>query len=116
MPVRYRRNRLILIVCLCFLVFYYWRTNNVEHDDIKPQHIERLVDIEDKELPKAPVEKSSSIRSTSRPVREEIVEINGKKMKKIDWHDYDAIAREQARTGQLIDGFSHHRFYSFLFL
>ena len=106
MPVRYRRNRLLLILCLCLVVIVYWRSNSGDHQDQDADHaevrrkpVERIIDIEDGELPKQPVKLSTTVRSTTRPVREEFVEIDGKKYKKIDWHDYEAIAREEARTG-----------------
>jgi hypothetical protein len=72
MPFRFRRKRLLLL--LTFIViyliyhYYYFESLITEENDVK--------------------------RSLSVPVvHEQFVEIDGKKLRKIDWHDYASIAR-----------------------
>ncbi len=45
------------------------------------------------------ISESSTTKKASRSIQEEFVEIDGKQWRKIDWHDYEAIDRENARTG-----------------
>ena len=100
MPVRYRRNRLLIILCLSTLVVLYWTHNNSNSstdDEKKP--VGRVMQNDETKLIKEPIKISQTAPSSTRLVREELVEINGKKLKKIDWHDYEAIAREDARNG-----------------
>jgi len=84
MPVRFRRKRLSILLFLLISIFIY--LINYYNED-------NLFDV-----------KSTSFVPSK--IREEFVEINGKKLKKIDWHDYDSIARENVRTGILV-----HRFF-----
>jgi len=79
MPLRFRRKRILLLFLLSSFIFIYF-INYQSENLITNKHNE----IELKSL--------SSIR-------EQFVEINGKKLRKIDWHDYEFIARENARTG-----------------
>jgi hypothetical protein len=84
MPLRYRRKRILFIVLLFILIVYLL---NQYQDDSNDQN--GLTD-------------SFSISTK----HERLVEINGEKSRKIDWHDYESIAREKARTGILIHLFS----------
>lgn len=104
MPVRYRRNRLLIILCFCLFVIFYWQNNlsPAEPLDHFEEHPKGDKEVEPVVAKGEAVQKSEAVRSTSRLIREEIVEINGKKLRKIDWHDYEAIARDQARTGTLV--------------
>lgn len=93
MPVRYRRRRVLILSVISFLVIIYLindRSNN-ERDDLSEREV--------KKPEKQVVIENRTTTTTSRTIREEIVEINGKKLRKIDWHDYELIARENARTG-----------------
>jgi len=79
MPVRFRRKRILFLVLLSSFIFIYfinYHSENLITDEIE-------------------LKSSSSIH-------EQFVEINEKKLRKIDWHDYEFIARENIRTGILI--------------
>lgn len=92
MPIRVRRNRFTVITFVSISFVIYWLNSNLKSttDNVDPSA----------DLPEKPVGNDvKTVRSPSGPLQEEIVEINGTKMRKIDWHDYDAIAREEARTG-----------------
>jgi hypothetical protein len=75
MPVRFRRKRILFLVLLSSFIFIYFINYQIT-DEIE-------------------LKSSSSIH-------EQFVEINEKKLRKIDWHDYEFIARENTRTGILI--------------
>ena len=102
MPIRLRRKRSTLIsLVLIFVVIYWINTSSNSTTD----QANRLPDPRLKIVEKKPVENvvssTKSVLTAPRPVREEVVEIDGKKLRKIDWHDYDSMAREDARTGRL---------------
>jgi hypothetical protein len=97
MPVRYRRRRVLILSVISFLVIIYLindRSNN-ETDDL----FEREVKKPEKQVVIESRTTTTTSQLPSRTIREEIVEIDGKKLRKIDWHDYELIARENARTG-----------------
>ncbi len=83
MPLRFRRKRILLLFLLSSFIFIYF-INYQSENVITNKHNEIEL---------------TSLSS----IREQFVEINGKKLRKIDWHDYEFIARENARTGILID-------------
>jgi hypothetical protein len=93
MSLRFRRNRTLILFLLLIIVIIYL-TNN---------HSQNSIDNEDdlKDV------KSQSVLST---VREQVVEIDDKKLRKIDWHDYEYITRDNARIGSLVD------YYLFIFI
>lgn len=82
MPVRFRRKRLLILLFLLISISIYLINSNIANED-------DLFDV-----------KSTSFVQSK--IREEFVEINGQKLKKIDWHDYDFIARENVRAGILV--------------
>ena len=88
MPLRYRRKRLLVIFLLFILIVY-----------LITQHSENLEDNQDDQNN---VQSSFSTQTN----REKFIEINGKNLRKIDWHDYESIARDNGRTGKLIPLFS----------
>lgn len=82
MPVRFRRKRILFVLFLSIWILtclISYLDSIIENDD--------LIDIKS---------------TTSSIVREEFIEINGTKLRKIDWHDYESIAREKIRTGILM--------------
>lgn len=104
MLVRFRRNRLFIFgfISICFLI--YWLNKHDANDGISVDTDTQLIGENDKKKHEFPDKSAPTLQklpTTPRIVREEIIEINGRKLKKIDWHDYDFIAREQARTGLL---------------
>jgi hypothetical protein len=68
MPFRFRRRRLLIFVIFIVIYFVYYYLNPGEENVVK-----RL--------------------SSVTIVHEQIVEIGGKQLKKIDWHDYTSIIR-----------------------
>lgn len=88
MQVRFRRKRVILLVILLLCAAY-----------LTFQQVELTADNTD-ELGAVNVRKGAV---HVKGVREEFVDVHGKQMRKIDWHDYAFIAREQARTGTAED-------------
>ncbi len=101
MPLRFRRKRILLLILPSIFIFIYFIN----------YHTENLIANDDDLHHENEVKNTVSILST---IREQFVEIDGKKLRKIDWHDYEFIARENARTGILIDLF-FLRFDFFLF-
>jgi hypothetical protein len=84
MPRRFRRKRILLFFFLLIFIFIY--VFNYHSENVINNEHELYVENEKK---------------TSSSIREQFVEIDGKKLRKIDWHDYEFIARENARTGTL---------------
>jgi hypothetical protein len=70
--------------------------DNLPDTDIKKVEVKRSVD---KIIRKIDPTTTTTSQIPTRSVREEIVEIDGKKVKKVDWHDYELIAQENSRTG-----------------
>ena len=110
MPLRFRRNRILIISCIASCVIIYLISNRSENrredeehlsdTERKKDEVKRSVDeIIRKTDPTTTTTTTSQI--PTRSVREEIVEFGGKKVKKIDWHDYELIAQENSRTGNL---------------
>jgi hypothetical protein len=86
MPVRFRRKRILVIsIISIFIVIYLINTRS----DNPSKDVKRFTD----EIIHTTTMKSSLL---SRSLREEL---HGEKLKKIDWHDYELIARENARIG-----------------
>ncbi|CAF2929979.1 unnamed protein product [Rotaria sp. Silwood2] len=105
MPVRYRRKRILIISIVSIIIIIYLTKNRSEnqtdggHDDSSNIEIKRKA----KRFVDKIIHRTTTVTSTtqlqSRTVREEIIEIDGKKLRKIDWHDYELIDRENARQG-----------------
>jgi hypothetical protein len=95
MPVRFRRKRILVIsIISIFIVIYLIDTHSDnpskdEYDIVRKKDVKRFTD----EIIHTTTMKSSLL---SRSLREEL---HGEKLKKIDWHDYELIARENARIG-----------------
>lgn len=110
MSIRYRRNRVLIISLVAiFALFYYFQTHSGEVPDQaiskdRQRSIDEVLKRNQQKNPDPLVEKiptpTVAVKRQTRAVREEFVEINGKKLRKIDWHDYDAIERESTRTGR----------------
>lgn len=108
MPIRYRRNRVLIISVVVILVLFYYYYNRSEEspDPVIGKEKQLIIDEVLKRNQKGnldPVPEkipTTTVKRQARTVREEFVEIGGKKLRKIDWHDYDAIERENARTGR----------------
>ena len=121
MPVRYRRRRVLIISVVSIFVIIYLFNNRSkelvhEENDLSNRVIkknrepivdeERKIDrkrvVDEEEIVDRVTKKISTTTSASskRVLREELVEIDGKKLRKIDWHDYEAIDRENARIGR----------------
>ena len=84
MPLRFRRKRVLLLLFLLLCVVY-----------LLSQQLEYPVENDDHPR-EAPGGKSlSSFRS----IREQLVDVRGRNEKKIDWHDYECMARDDARSG-----------------
>ncbi len=106
MPLRFRRNRVLIISCIAVFIIIYVINNrsenrrededNLPDTDIKKVEVKRSVD---KIIRKIDPTTTTTSQIPTRSVREEIVEIDGKKVKKVDWHDYELIAQENSRTG-----------------
>ncbi len=82
MPVRFRRKRILVISIISFFIAIYLidtRSDNLSKD------VKRFTD----EIIHTTTMKTPLL-SRSR---------HGEKLKKIDWHDYELIARENARIG-----------------
>ncbi len=103
MPIRYRRRRVLIISVVTVFVIIYLINNRSKN----------LIDDRD-DLSNQVIEKSSTTKKASQSLREEFVEINGKQLRKIDWHDYEAINRENARTGKFDYSFIDILFIYFL--
>jgi hypothetical protein len=105
MPLRFRRKRIILISILSiFLIVYLINNrseeliideNNLSDTQIKQDDVKRPI----KEIIREINPTTTTTTISQIPSREEIFEFNGKKFKKIDWHDYELISREHSRTG-----------------
>ncbi|UJR20991.1 hypothetical protein I4U23_024093 [Adineta vaga] len=85
MPLRFRRKRVLLVFFL-FLSTIYLINKQLKHP----------LDIDEQAYVPKDEKKSVSYKSQ---ISKKIVEINGEKVQKIDWHDYESIARDNARTG-----------------
>lgn len=79
MSVRFRRKRRLFILLILLITAWFYLINSPEESSVTPE--------DEKSLP--PI-------ST---VKEDFVEIEGKKLRKIDWHDYQSITREANRIG-----------------
>ena len=99
---RFRRKRFTIIFILLILTFIYLLDNQTDNQIIAEN------DSFDKEINKPSKQykdevmcdnTTTTVEVLSRTIREEIIEINGTKLRKIDWHDYEMIARENNRTG-----------------
>jgi hypothetical protein len=108
MPVRFRRRRVLIIsVISIFIIFYLIdnRSKNVtnDEDDLSNKKIKKDI----KPFVNQVIDESRTTTTTTisqipnQSIREEIVDIDGKKLRKIDWHDYESIARENVRTGNV---------------
>lgn len=106
MPVRFHRNRILIISIISILIVIYLINTHLDNrtkddydvfDTVIKKDVKRFAD----ELIHETTTKTTKTKSSlkSRSLREELVEIDGKKLRKIDWHDYELIARENARTG-----------------
>ena len=97
MSLRFRRNRLIIILIITILSLIYLLNNSSETLKVDDEIIVRR-----KTHPRVKINErtTATMKKPFRSVREEIVEIDGKQVKRIDWHDYDSIERENARTGR----------------
>ncbi len=101
MSLRFRRKRIVVIFVVSFIVLGLFRdylpTGTTEQvDDEQHEQVKKRVKQSVDEIPSS----TSTTSSSSRSLRTEIIEINGTTLRKIDWHDYAAIAREKARTGE----------------
>ena len=109
MSIRYRRNRVLIISVVTILVLFYYYYNRSDEapdptiakdrqlviDEVLKRNQKENLDPVTEKIPTT----TTTVKRQARAVREEFVEIDGKKLRKIDWHDYDAIERENARTG-----------------
>lgn len=108
MPVRFRRRRFLFIcITAIFIIIYLIKNYSINRSNeetvLSNEEIEKLVKLSiDKEVQKIKVPTTSTTSTVQLPIaREEFVRIDGKQFKKIDWHDYEAIAREDARKGSI---------------
>lgn len=111
MSIRYRRRRVLIIAVVAILALLYYFNNQLKEvhkddsNDIERQRkIDEVLKRNDKQNGDPVSERPQKIMPVvksqkKRTLREEIVEINGKRLKKIDWHDYDMIEQESTRTG-----------------
>ena len=111
MSIRYRRRRVLIIAVVAILALLYYFNNQLKEvhkddsNDIERQRkIDEVLKRNDKQNGDPVSERPQKIMPVvksqkKRTLREEIVEINGKRLKKIDWHDYTLIERENARIG-----------------
>ena len=100
MPIRFRRKRTLATLSASIVVVVYLVTSSSHSstsDSIDPPA--NRIDSDDRHRTERRARARNASTSILRPVREEVVDIEGKKWKKIDWHDYDFIAREDSRTG-----------------
>jgi hypothetical protein len=104
MPIRYRRRRVLIISVVTVFVIIYLINNRSKN----------LID-DRNDLSNQVIEKSSTTKKASQSLREEFIEIGGKQLRKIDWHDYEAINRENARTGKFDYSFIDILFIYFSF-
>jgi len=73
-----------------------------DEDDLSDQKIKKNVKpFVDQIIGESRITTTTNSQIPNQSIREEIVEIDGKKLRKIDWHDYESIARENARTGNV---------------
>jgi hypothetical protein len=104
MSVRYRRKRVLLLFIATIIVTTYWinkRSYRVDVDQTQEHESKSRSDPNEPTYRTAST--STTLSSSLRSVRTKIVEINGEKLRKIDWHDYESMARENARTGTHIN-------------
>ena len=101
MPVRFRRRRLLYICVLLIFFGIYWFNQNSEplSDNVYAEPVEPVLKVKRSHFENQPESAPILNIPIQRKTREETVEINGKILKKIDWHDYGFIARENARVG-----------------
>ena len=97
MPIRFRRKRTLATLIASIVVVVYLITSGSHSSTSDPiDSPANGIDSDDRRR----TERARHASTTAfRPAREEVVDIGGKKWKKIDWHDYDFIAREDSRTG-----------------
>ncbi|CAF1472211.1 unnamed protein product [Rotaria sordida] len=106
MPVRFRRKRVLIICVISICTIIYLIKNHSENPANNRDDISNIeIKIKNKPYVDKIVHKTTTATTTTttqspfRTVREEIVEIDEKKLRKIDWHDYELIDRENARKG-----------------
>ena len=118
MSLRFRRKRVLLISIVSLFIIIYLITNRTKNPTNDEENVLNNKEKKDgkqfvEEIIRTTISTTKTIQSSS--LREKIVEIDGKKFKKIDWHDYELIARENARTGYFNYLFVE-RLYSYFFL
>ncbi|CAF3391363.1 unnamed protein product [Rotaria socialis] len=101
MPLRLRRKRILIISIISIILIIYFTKNHSEkqtnnEDDLLDKPIKKHDKRSVNKLDDATTRKS---QYQTRTVREAFVQIDGKTLRKIDWHDYEMIARENARKG-----------------
>ena len=103
MPVRFRRRRVLIISVVSIFVIIYLISNRSKdsidnRDDLPDQEIKK----DDRRLvnPVISEETTTTTKKSWRALPDKFVEIDGKQLRKIDWHDYEAIERENARKGK----------------
>lgn len=103
MSLRFRRRRVVLIVVIAVLIgLYLFNYYNISSDDQYDSVSDPSV-MRKRRHPEDEPDTLTTTHEKRQPVtrREEIVDLNGKKVKKIDWHDYEYISTENARQGGL---------------
>ncbi|CAF0842204.1 unnamed protein product [Adineta ricciae] len=83
MPLRFRRKRIFFVFFL-FLSIIYLINQQIEYSVDTNEVIHR---------------EEKHVSSSTPRIHGKLVDILGRKVQKIDWHDYAAIARDTARTG-----------------
>lgn len=103
MSIRYRRKRVLIISVVSLLVFIYYfntkKSNDEEDYRVEQKVRQALKRSADEANAENQTQQIAKSRRTVPPRREEIVEIGGEKYRKIDWHDYEQIEQDNARTG-----------------
>ncbi|CAF1475767.1 unnamed protein product [Adineta steineri] len=98
MSIRFRRNRILIIsIIFIFSIIYLINIYSENLSENEYDFTDREVEEDDtKQSNNEIINRTIRTRIHSQLLGEEIVE---KTLEKIDWHDYELIARENARTG-----------------
>jgi len=104
MSIRYRRKRVLIISIVALLALIYFVNTKTSHNEetylLEQKLRQALARSANEPNGDNHTQKIIKPKRVTRVKREETVEIDGKQYRKIDWHDYEQIEQENARTGR----------------
>jgi hypothetical protein len=83
-----------------FVIIYLINTRSKDSIDNRDDLPDHEIKKDEKRLINRVISEETTTKKSSRSLPDKIVEIDGKQLRKIDWHDYEAIDRENARKGK----------------